>query len=77
MSTWKPVTDEIKRKVLVTNNLDARDSFGQMSHIWVADGVWRDSDHPGQFCTFDGMQKIWGVRHYAEIPSDDGQSSND
>lgn len=72
VSNWRPITGEIRRKVLVTNNLNARDAHGQMSHVWVASLVQID-DSGKEFITFtDHWQKIWGLSHYAEIPSADG-----
>ena len=71
MGNWKPITDRIERKVLVTNNLDARDARGQMSHVWVASLVQID-DSGKEFITFtDHWQKIWGLSHYAELPGID------
>ena len=65
-SAWRPITSEIRHKVLVTNNINARDAYGQMSHVWVAGLVQRDD---GEFiCFLDGFQKIWGLTHYAELP---------
>jgi len=64
---WKPITEPIKRKVLVTNNLKARDAFGQMSHIWISILVQKEGD---QFVSMDdaGWRKIESLSHYAEIP---------
>lgn len=68
MSNWKPITEEIKRKVLVTNNLESRDAFGQMSHVWIALSVHEDSKRPGKFCAFEHYTRVWDLTHYAEIP---------
>jgi hypothetical protein len=67
---WKPIEGEIKRKVLVTNNIDARDANGQMSHVWIAGLVQvDDSKDKAGFITFkDSWQKICGLTHYAELP---------
>lgn len=68
MSTWKPIEGRIERKVLVTNNLEARDAHGQMSHVWVASLVQEDDGN--DYITFtDSAQKIWGLTHYAELPT--------
>ncbi len=69
MNSWQPITGPIERKVLVTNNLDARDAFGQMSHVWVVNIVSQDDEAKGKFCAFDWNTKLWGLTHYAEIPS--------
>lgn len=71
MSNWRPIEGAIDRKVLVTNNLDSRDANGQMSHVWIASIVQIDdsADKAGFICFTDHWQKIWGLTHYAEIPS--------
>lgn len=67
MSAWKPIKREIKRKVLVTNNVDARDAHGRMSHVWVVGLVQKDGR---EFIAFDDhMQRLWGLSHYAELPA--------
>jgi len=63
---WKPITNEIERKVLVTNNINSRDSYGQMSHVWCVNMVHEDG---GDFCAFaQDNRKIWGLKYYCEIP---------
>jgi hypothetical protein len=69
-TAWKKITGEMKRKVLVTNNLKARDAHGQMSHIWCV-GMVHKTDQPGfePFMAFDNSdRRLWGLTHYAEIP---------
>jgi hypothetical protein len=69
MSAWKPVTEVIRRKVLVTNNLSSRDANGQMSHVWRVISVHKHEGPEGPFMAFDDAnRRIWGVSHYAEIP---------
>lgn len=67
---WKKITKELHRRVLVTNNIKARDAHGQMSHVWI--GFIIKSDQPqkyGKFITFtDGDQRVLDLTHYHEIP---------
>jgi hypothetical protein len=70
MSAWKPISGEMKRKVLVTNNLEGRDAFGQMSHVWRVIMVHEHEGPEGPFMAFDDAdRRIWGLTHYAEIPA--------
>lgn len=71
MSTnWKRITKEIDKRVLVTNNINARDAKGRMSHVWI--GIVIKSSEPdkyGKFTTFtDCDQRILDLTHYCEIP---------
>jgi hypothetical protein len=70
MTNWKPIEEEIRHKVLVTNNIDGRNSMGNMSHIWVAILVQYDTgpDKAGWITFDEADRKIWGLTHYAEIP---------
>lgn len=68
-TAWKPITVEIKRKVLVTNNIKARDAHGQMSHVWVVSLVQKDSDRRYGFISFDDRHcRVLNLTHYAELP---------
>ena len=67
---WKKITKELPRRVMVTNNLNARDADGGMSHVWI--GFIIKSAEPkkyGKFVTFDEAdRKICDITHYCEIP---------
>lgn len=71
MTNWKKITKELDRRVLVTNNINARDAHGQMSHVWI--GFIIKSAEPekyGKFVAFDEAdRKILDLTHYCEIPS--------
>lgn len=71
MADWKRITKELPHRVLVTNNLNARDAQGQMSHVWI--GTIIKSAEPkiyGKFVTFDEAdRKILDITHYCEIPT--------
>lgn len=67
MSAWKPITEAFARKVLVTNNLGARDANGQMSHVWVVNMVHWDGDGFEAFGD-DSLRLLYSLTHYAEIP---------
>ena len=70
MAEWKKITKELDRRVLVTNNIKARDAHGQMSHVWI--GFIIKSSEPkkyGKFITFtDSDQRVLDLTHYCEIP---------
>lgn len=68
-TAWKPITERIERRVLVTNNIKARTAKGDMSHVWVANLVQPDSDPRYGFITFDDRDcRVLNLTHYAEIP---------
>lgn len=78
MTDWKPIIGEIKRPVVVTNNIEARNAFGHMSHLWVTTYVQRAEPQEHMldegFICFDGWQKVIGLTHYAEIdPPHEGE----
>ncbi len=53
---------------LVTNNINARNAHGQMSHVWCASGCYRgDQDRHGVTCFDDAYRRITGLTHYAVI----------
>lgn len=70
MGEWKKITKQLKQRVLVTNNLNARDAHGGMSHVWIGNII--KSSEPkryGKFVTFDeGDARIHDITHYCEIP---------
>jgi hypothetical protein len=67
---WRKITKELQRRVLVTNNIAARDALGNMSHVWI--GTIIKSSEPekrGKFVTFDdGDMMILDITHYCDIP---------
>ena len=65
MDAWQEIKEEIKRPVVVTNNINARSASGYMSHLWVADFVQMGDD--GEFITFCGNMKVYGLTHFIEI----------
>jgi hypothetical protein len=73
MNEWKKITKELKHRVLVTNNINARDAEGQMSHVWI--GYIIKSSEPdiyGRFTTFNECDiRIHDITHYCEIPQAD------
>lgn len=66
-TTWRPITGGMRRKVLVTNNIDARTASGEMSHVWIAEMVHEEG---GRFTAFNNKNwdKIENLTHYAELP---------
>lgn len=68
--SWKRITDDVAldlRLVLVTNNIEARDAVGTMSHVWFVRMVHKQGD--GTFLAFSESDvKIHGLTHYCELP---------
>lgn len=70
MNGWKKITKELHRRVLLTNNINARSAHGGMSHVWIG-FIFKSSnpDKHGKFMTFDeGDRAVCDVSHYCEIP---------
>lgn len=67
---WKKITKELKQRVLVTNNINARDAHGGMSHVWIGNIIKsHEPDVYGKFVTFDEADcLIHNITHYREIP---------
>lgn len=67
---WKKITKELPNRVLVTNNIKARDADGGMSHVWITFVV--ESDDPERFGKFTGFdeanRRLFDLTHYHEIP---------
>ncbi len=83
MSAWRPITEAdtvveannprhtLNKRWLVTNNLESRDSTGQMSHVWIGFIILASNPvRTGKYVTFsDGDRLIHGLTHCAEIPT--------
>jgi hypothetical protein len=55
------------KKVLVTNNLEAVDSHGTRSHVWITHYIF--INNAGKICAFDASDEtIHNLTHYHEIP---------
>ena len=71
MSGWRKIkASDVGKTMLVTNNLYAKDAFGEMSHRWL---TWiQKSDDPkrqGKYGGFDAADRwIHNITHVAEIP---------
>lgn len=72
---WKPIKEyDLKRKdgkCLVTNNISATDTYGQMSHIWITNMIHKNGR---QYSTFNDAvmpypEQIFGITHYMELPT--------
>ena len=65
-SEWIPCEVRMpdgKRNLLVTNNLEARDVFGEMSHIWLVTNIYAGEN--GKYSAFDeSMQRIHGIKYW-------------
>lgn len=53
--------------VLVTNNIDARDANGNMSHVWVNNTGLMFSNDGDEWNCFVGEGRIYNVTHYIVI----------
>ena len=62
-------------KVIVTNNIDATDADGQMSHIWIVTMIHKEGRGRGvRYSAFNDAsmpypQQIWDVTHFMMLPS--------
>ena len=70
---WRAITEAdaaAKGRMLVTNNVSARDAHGGMSHVWI--GFVIPSGDPkkyGKWVTFDeGDRMIHALTHCCPIP---------
>lgn len=59
-------------RLLVTNNVTARDAFGHHSHIWLTSMVHKQKD--GSYSAFDEHDmKLHGITHWRyAVPEDSG-----
>lgn len=51
------------RRLLVTNNIDARDAFGQPSHVWIIN-LLQEDDEAGWYCGYSGDDLIRSITHW-------------
>lgn len=53
------------RWLLVTNNLNARDAHGEMSHLWLTTFWTKNEDNPNEIISFDtDYSKIRSLSHW-------------
>lgn len=77
MSDWQPIdTAPDDQKVLVTNNLEARDAHGRMSHVWLVDLVQTGSDGERTAFTED-LVRIHRLTHWHPLPMVNGEADHD
>lgn len=62
---WIPCSEKPEggRKLLVTNNLEARDAYGEMSHLWLVNLLQHD-DELGFLAYTDGDTRIENLTHW-------------
>lgn len=69
MNEWISVKDRLPegRNVLVTNNINALDAHGDMSHIWIG-FVTHAID--GTYVSFDdGDNEVFNITHWMFLPN--------
>lgn len=55
-------------RVLVTNNIKARDAHGQMSHVWIGFPIYSARE----WIIFDDAdRKVYGLSHWMPLPEGD------
>jgi len=63
---WISVSERLpdgKKKLLVTNNLEGRDAFGEISHLWLVNNIY--SGENGEYSAFDeSMQRIHRIKYW-------------
>ena len=54
--------------IVVTNNLNAKNAFGEMSHVWMTDFYTKGSKDYEGLVTFDeGGRKVIGLSHWKYV----------
>lgn len=68
---WVPIAEarpESHRRLLVTNNINARDAFGRMSHVWLVRMIHEpsetDHEHEGWIAFDDSDRIIESLTHW-------------
>lgn len=80
---WISVDDrppnENRGRVLVTNNIKARDAYGGMSHIWIVFPILSsEPEKYGKWTAFDeGDHRICNITHWMPLPTGDGYSAGE
>lgn len=63
---WIPVSEGLPKsrsKILVTNNINARNAYGEMSHVWLVSMIHKEMD--GSFSAFDDADRqIHDITYY-------------
>jgi len=56
---------EINKHIIVTNNIDAENAHGEMSHVWLTNIWFKGSKDYEGIVTFDAAdRKIIGLTHW-------------
>lgn len=64
MNEWQPIeTAPTGLKVLVTNNIGARDAHGRMSHVWLVPSVQTAGNGAKIAFTEEG-RRLLGITHW-------------
>jgi hypothetical protein len=70
MNDWKPIKtaprDCHQGKFLVTNNLEARDPFGYMSHLWLTSAVFKDGNQYAAYAD-TSWNTVFNLTHWREL----------
>lgn len=67
ISVKKGLPTTNKSKCIVTNNLKAKDAFGQMSHIWIVSLIQKDGKSFSAY--YDNDVIIKNITHWMRLPS--------
>jgi hypothetical protein len=51
--------------LLVTNNIRARDSRGNKTHVWLVSAVYKDGSEYSAFT--ENMQRLYGLTHWMRL----------
>ena len=63
---WVRVEERLpdrNRLLLITNNINARDAHGEMSHVWLVPRIYPDEDWTGCY-SYDGNIPIHSISHW-------------
>lgn len=54
---------EKNKYIIVTNNLNAKDAHGEMSHVWLTN-FWKKTDNMGVITFVDDSSKVINLTHW-------------
>jgi hypothetical protein len=56
-----------KCPIIVSNNFEARNAYGFMSHVWCVDLIQYDEKEKLYIAYTEKSSKVYGITHYCEI----------
>ena len=75
---WISIDDALPANagpILVTNNINARNAFGSMSHVWMSMMVHRQDDGSHSAFAHPGHSRVEGITHWMQLPPSPAKES--